>query len=170
MGQPFPYTCTFLLVRQICSELSSYHVLPKHVKCASIKKKIINVNVHFSLANPCLPHSFGLQRITPACTCVCQLRIIASNVAFYICIHCGVKALKGTANFCFRCGNKLVQHHYESMRQLPKCNLCQRELQSGQPIFDNCRVESVDSKEIMSKPSEQDEVSSRFARCMPLLP
>ena len=73
------------------------------------------------------------------------------------CICSYVKALRGTAKFCFRCGNKLHvpgSDEQKSMQQRPKCVFCQRELETGQPFCDECGADQKMGE--LLKSSEHD--------------
>ena len=52
----------------------------------------------------------------------------------------GAKDTRATARFCFGCGNKLDQTHFQhvSMLQRPKCVLCQNELGTDQLLCVEC--------------------------------
>ena len=58
-----------------------------------------------------------------------------------VCVHCGEKATRATAKFCFGCGNKLNGTHVGILiqqRPAPKCVLCRNELETVQPFRDEC--------------------------------
>ena len=77
-----------------------------------------------------------------------------------LCVHCGVKATRATAKFCFGCGNKLNQtHEGRRIQQRSKCVLCRNELETVQPFCDECGADQ--KAELVLKLFGNSEVCSR---------
>ena len=82
-----------------------------------------------------------------------------SEVARVPCACSYVKALRATARFCFRCGNKLSRSPELTEIKLPKCVFCQRELETGQPFCDECGADQKMGE--LLKSSKHDDIYSK---------